>query len=104
MKDSRTYPGADIDSDHNLVMAKIAVKLKRNVQRGRRIKKWKLEGIEEKAIAFKTETLKELTSCNIDKANSVEEDWKQFRDAVKRSPDTTIGYQSAKSAKKPWVS
>ena len=53
---------------------------------------------------FQTVTLKELTSCNIDKASSVEEDWKQFRDAVNRSAETTIGYQSAKRAKKPWVS
>ena len=74
VKDSRGYPGADIDSDQNLVMAKIAVKLKRNVQRGRRIKKWKLESIEEKAVDFQTETLKELTSCNTDKENSVKED------------------------------
>ena len=104
VKDSRSYPGADIDSDHNLVMAKIAVRLKMNVKRGRRIKKWKLEGIKEKAVNFQTETLKELTKCNSTKDSSVEEDWKQFREAVKRSAEATIGYQTAKIAKKPWVS
>src|SRR5207248_3547742 len=104
VKDSRSYPGADIDSDHNLVMAKIAVRLKKKVKSGRRIKKWKLEGIKEKAVNFHDETLKELTKCNNAKNSTMEEDWKQFKEAVKRSAEVTIGYQTAKKAKKPWVS
>ena len=81
-------------------MAKIAVRLKMKVKSGRKIKKWKLEGIKEKAVNFQTETLKELTKCNNAKNGSVEEDWKLFREAVKRSAEATIGYQTAKIAKK----
>ena len=34
----------------------------------------------------------------------MKEDWQQFRDAKKKSAEVTIGYQTAKKAKKPWVS
>ena len=53
---------------------------------------------------FRLRHLKELTKYNSAKDSSVEEDWKQFREAVKRSAEVTIGYQTAKKAKKPWVS
>ena len=43
----KSYPGADVDSDHNLVMMKVAVKLKR-IQKGKSRKKWMLEGLDKK--------------------------------------------------------
>ena len=84
-------------------MAKIKVKLKRNVQRGRKSKRWNLEGIEEKAQDFQKEILRDLAGCKDNRGNSVDKDWKEFRDAVKKSAEVTIGCQKKKKAKKPWV-
>ena len=104
VKNARSYPGADIDSDHNLVMMTIEVRLKRRLQKTSRHKKWRLEGIEEKAGAFQKETLKELVKGGTDQGRSVDDDWKEFSNAVKKSAEKTIGYQKARRAKKPWVS
>lgn len=103
VKNSKSYPGADIDSDHNLVMAKVQVALKKVKRAGHR-KKWMLEGIEKRAEAFQkemTEWVKTLVERNGSKG--VNEEWKEFSGAVVDKAEKTIGYQSTKRAKKPWV-
>ena len=54
MKKSCSYPGADVGSDHNLVMVKIRVKLKvlskKTVKR-----KWDLEQLKENVVNFQSE-------------------------------------------------
>ena len=42
VKNAAAYPGADCNSDHNLVMMKTKLKLKR-LYGGKRIKKWNME-------------------------------------------------------------
>src|SRR3981081_4163613 len=54
VKNAKSYPGADVYSDHNLVMMNVEVKLKK-VKKGQRRKRWLLEGIEGKIDAFQTE-------------------------------------------------
>lgn len=103
VKNATSYPGADIDSDHNLVMMTVKVKLKK-IQRGQRVQKWRLEGIEGKAVAFQKEIAEMLAGGSGDKGRTVEEDWTELRDAVKKSAEATIGYQNSRKAKKPWVS
>ena len=104
VKTARSYPGADIDSDHNLVMMTVKVRLKKNIYRGQRIRKWSLEGIEEKEGAFQKEIMGMLAGGSDDKGRAVEEEWTELRDAIKKSAEVTIGYQNSRKAKKPWVS
>jgi len=87
VKNARSYPGVDIDSDHNLVMMTVAVRLKQNMKRSKRRKKWKLEGIEGKAADFNEGILRELQGGNDGQQRTVEEDWKAFREAVKKSAE-----------------
>ena len=47
---------------------------------------------------------RKLAGCTNIRGNSVDKDWKKFRDAVKKSAEVTIGYQKAKKEEKPWVS
>jgi len=103
VKNARSYPGADIDSDHNLVMMTAAVRLKKNVKKRLSRKKWQLEDIETKTAAFQEGLREELTKRSDGQRTSVEEEWKEFRDAVKKSAKETIGYCKARKAKKPWV-
>jgi exonuclease III len=74
VKNSRSYPGADVDSDHNLVLMDVKIRFKK-IKRSQKWKKWKLEGIDEKAAAFQKEVSKRLSvGCN-GQGRSVEEDW-----------------------------
>jgi hypothetical protein len=43
MKDVHTLPGADIDSDHNLLVAKICTRLKKSIRFQKRRPRWDLE-------------------------------------------------------------
>jgi hypothetical protein len=43
VKDVQTLPGADIDSDHNLLVAKICTRLKKITRFQKRRPKWDLE-------------------------------------------------------------
>ena len=51
VKSSKSYPGADIDSDHNLVAMKVSVKLKRTVK-GRSRQKWNMSQFKARATTF----------------------------------------------------
>jgi len=43
VKDVQTMPGADIDSDHNLLVAKICTRLKKVIRFQKRRPQWDLE-------------------------------------------------------------
>ena len=43
VKDVQTLPGADIDSDHNLLVAKVLTRLKKSVRFQKSRPKWDLE-------------------------------------------------------------
>src|SRR4030088_1912942 len=102
VKNAKSYPGADVYSDHNLVMMNVEVKLKK-VKKGQRRKRWLLEGIEGKVDAFQKEIGKELTKNQNDQEQSGTNSWIDFKEAVGRSAENTIGFRRAKRTKKPWI-
>jgi predicted dithiol-disulfide oxidoreductase (DUF899 family) len=105
VKNSRSFPGADIDSDHNLVMMKAAVRLKK-LQTAKRTKKWMLEGIKEKANDFNREMVQNLKQADgvVNQVVNVNDKWKEFSKAIVKSAETTIGYKTTRKIKKPWIS
>ena len=103
VKSSRSFPGCDIDSDHNLVMMKAEVQLKR-VQAGKRMKKWMLEGVNEKSDAFNKEMTKNIAHDEGVEGETVNDKWKRFSKAVVKSSEVVVGYQVTKNSKKPWMS
>ena len=62
-----------------------------------------MEGIEERAQDFQKEMRSELAGCQDIRGNSVDIDWTEFRDAVKKSAAVANGHQKMKKAKKTWV-
>jgi endonuclease/exonuclease/phosphatase family metal-dependent hydrolase len=58
VKDSRSYPGADIDSDHNLVMMKCNLNFKKLKRRGN-INRWQTSKLKEEKV---NEKFKEYTN------------------------------------------
>ena len=76
MKGSWSVPGADIDSDHNLVAMRITVQL-RKIQARKRRNRWDLEGI--RANTGCLETYREDVEMKLEMAaqgyQDVKEQW-----------------------------
>ena len=53
VKNARSYPGADIDSDHNLVMMNVNIRLKRNIQRARESRSGVWKGLKARQQFFR---------------------------------------------------
>ena len=79
VKDSRAYPGADVDSDHNLVMAKIDLKLKKILKSVRK-KMWCMNELEKQKENFQEKVERELTRHENDGLPNIEEDWRKLKE------------------------
>ena len=103
VKDSHAFPGADVDSDHNLVTMKVRLTLKRLKQPARRLK-WNLEAL--KGIG-KEKLNKGVTTRLLERGDSVEADtnakWNTLKRAVIESAEQNIGRERRRASKKPWV-
>jgi hypothetical protein len=102
VKNCKTYPGADADTDHNLVMMKMAIKLKKLHKRQQK-KRWALDALTTKQKEFRMAVEKEIQEQDKNKEQNVEEDWKDFKTAIIAGAEATIGYRKGKKAKKPWI-
>ena len=98
VKDSRAYPGADVKSDHNLVMMKCRLRFKKP-KRKQRQKKWCLDAGAEKKALFTSET----GTLSKTEFSTVEEKWQALKNTIKQKAESTIGYANSNNAKKPWV-
>ena len=99
VKCARSYPGADVNSDHNLVAMDINVRLKK-IKRMIRPKKWNLEELDRKKQVFQNGI--ELDVVHLP-GSSVLERWTNMKEIVTRNAEKVIGYRKKKCAKKPWV-
>ena len=102
VKDSRAYPGADVDSDHNLVMAKIDLKLKKILKSVRK-KRWCMNELEKQKENFQEKVERELTRQENDGLLKIEEDWRKLKEAIIIGAKEVYGYQTARTAKKLWI-
>ena len=101
VKDVRIIPSADIDSDHNLLVASISTRLKRIKTQGRKKSKWDLEQMNNKASQV-TQALEEKISGIIGKDVNLEQEWDEIKKCVKDTLINEVGRQR-KRAKKPWI-
>ena len=102
VKNSRTYPGADANTDHNLVMANIKLKLKK-IRRAKKVRRWCLKDLGRKKALFQEEVQKEISKDIECKDESVEMGWERLKEAIKTGAEKVLGFQKANHAKKPWV-
>ena len=101
VKDARSYPGADIDSDHNLVMMKIHIRLKKVIGKKQTLK-WDTDKIKSVRKAFENEIEQEIRN-NMRRTRGVEEKWKTVKEIVVKGAEKHIGYKKRKPTKKPWI-
>ena len=92
-----------IYTDHNLVAAKIELKLK-VIQRRAGVKRWCMNNLQSKRVQFQTVVEEELAKGREGNDGKIESQWTSLRDAIKAGATKVIGFQKGKVAKKPWVS
>ena len=102
VKNSKAYPGADVYTDHNLVMAKIDLILKKIARRGKS-KKWNLMGLEDKKEQFQRVVDAEIKKEKGYGVLGTNSEWRQLKDAITIGAKKVYGFQRARVAKKPWV-
>jgi hypothetical protein len=104
VKNSRAYPGADVDSDHNLVMAKIELKLKKIVKSIQK-RKWCMNELEKQKGKFQRVVEREMATEADDRncSRTIQGKWKKLKEAITIGAKEVYGYQKARTAKKPWI-
>src|SRR4029077_18699145 len=81
VRNSRSYPGADANSDHNLVMAKLQLKLKKITKR-KKVRRWCLKDLGSKKKLFQEELRKEMASVGDLGKEDIEEHWLKLRETI----------------------
>ena len=102
--DARTYPGADVNSDHNLVAAKIRIKLKK-IFTAKRKSRWNREKVKgPEGHLFKEDIEVQIKSFTAEEEErSVESRWKRLKEAIHESAGQRFGKQMKRKKKKPWI-
>jgi len=95
-------PGADIDSDHNLLVAKICTKLKKIIRFQKRRPQWDLQKLYTQKKQRGQDTLEgKLGAVGCDSGN-VEVQWNYIKECVLDTLSDVVG-KVEKRARKPWV-
>jgi hypothetical protein len=101
VKDVQTLPGGDIDSDHNLLVAKICTRLKKITRLQKRRPRWDLEKLYAKRQKVQ-DTLEEKLGAIGCESGNVEMQWNNsIKECVLDTISVLVG-KVEKRARKPW--
>jgi type I site-specific restriction endonuclease len=101
VKAVQTLPGADIDSDHNLVVAKNCTRLKKIIRFLKRRPQWDLEKLHIQKQRVQDTLEGKLGAIECDSGN-VEVQWKNIKECVLHTLRDLVG-KVEKRARKPWI-
>lgn len=99
VKCCKSYPGADVGSDHNLVAMKMSVNFK-TVRKAKMKRKWNREKMKRNSTMLQR-CIEERVKVNT--GMDVNQRWNEFRDTVLCSAKEQIGYEEKVRIKKPWI-
>jgi len=100
VKDCRSYPGADIDSDHNLLMMKSNLKFKKIVSR-KINDRWHINNLKEEKINDK---FKELTNgISINERTDIHNRWGIIKRTMTEAASKTLKDNKRTVPKKEWI-
>ncbi len=109
LQDLRVYRGADVNSDHYLLVAKVKLKLKNPDSRDKTtVKKYDIAKLKDPEVAneFKLQLRNRFSVLenegNVDEPSIVESKWKQLKTAYQETAENVVGFK--KSNVKPWIS
>ncbi|XP_049944546.1 uncharacterized protein LOC126426686 [Schistocerca serialis cubense] len=96
-----TFPGADVDSNHNLLVMNCRLKLKK-LQKGGNLRRWDLDELTKPEVvqSFRDSVREQLTG--IEERNTVEEEWVALRDEVVKAAEDQVG-KKTRASRNPWV-
>ena len=107
VKDVQTYPGADIMSDHNLLIAKMKFKLKK-VKKGSSKDQYDLNMLKKEDIRkrYAVEVKNRFEALNIEEAQQTEEEiierkWSSFKESINEA--TKVVPKKDKKKDKDWM-
>ncbi|KAG1651907.1 Craniofacial development protein 2 [Nymphon striatum] len=109
----RTYPGADINSDHSPVIANMHIKLKKATTKSKKVAKYDLEALKVKEIQKKYlvevrnkyEALlesQEQVQFEVRENCRIERKWEYLKTSIHHGCSTTL-LRKEKTAKQPWM-
>jgi len=101
VKDLQTLPGADIDSDHNLLVAKICTRLKKIIRFQKRRPQWDLEKLYAQWQREQDNLEEKLGATGCDTGN-VEVQCNNINECVLDTISDLVG-KVEKRARKPWI-
>lgn len=107
IKSSKSFPGADIDSDHNLVMIKSVLKFKKLEKPKNKGHKWNLcllkqpeiRKLFEKKCKDKLET---KSKPRIDDYNNIEHGWRRIKESIVQSAEEILNREKP-APKCEWI-
>ena len=103
MKNAHAYLGADANPDHNMVMIKVRLRLKRPHLANQRVL-WNKEALKncETVESFNKEINNALAKKS-GQINDVESQWLRLKKGMMQGAIKTVGTRKKKSQKKLWV-
>src|SRR6218665_204383 len=97
---AKAMPGADADTDHNLVIMRAQIKLK-FIKRKKTIKhRWNNKNLKERSNELGRKIEENLTESD---GNSIEERWKRLKENIIESAMDIVGAEERMPARKPWI-
>jgi hypothetical protein len=94
-------PGADIDSDHNLLVAKICTRLKKNISFHKRKPRWDLEKLYAQRQEVHASLEEKLGAIKCESGN-VEVQWNNSKKCVLNTTSDLVG-KVERRARTPWI-
>ncbi|PNF27828.1 hypothetical protein B7P43_G09190 [Cryptotermes secundus] len=101
VKDVKNLPGADIDSDHNLLVAKFRTRLKKIIRFQKCRPRWDLEKLYAQRQSVQ-ETLEEKLGAIEGESGNAEVQWNNIKECMLDTISDLLG-KFEKIARKPWV-
>ena len=97
----QTLHGADIDSDHNILVAKICTRLKKIIRFQKRRPQWDLEKLYAQRHRVQDTLEEKLGAVGCD-SGKVEVQWNNIKECVLDTFSGLVG-KVEKRARKPWI-
>lgn len=101
---ARAYRGADVGSDHNLVVCDMKLRLQKVYKPASQTVKFDTRKLKNSAVRDKfVLTLKNRFSCLQEQdAGDLEEQWNHVKETFNKTAESVLGHQRSKT--KPWIS
>ena len=107
VKTSKAMPGADADTDHNLVAMKSYLNLKLIRRKKQTIRRWDKEKLKTETkrmeLTQRIENRVEEQQEEQKEEETIEERWRKIRDIIVEETTEIIGYQKGTAPRKPWI-